>query len=107
MNKNVKQNITTNQLKQLGVEKYRQIEDIIQHDYICLLPEQITIGEMLNVLINSEYGFPQISIVKNGESETITIRSMNGNFQEFSGSELCDVLWDAIVSTKIYEVVNN
>lgn len=107
MNKNVKQNITINQLKQLGVDKYRKIEDIIHPNYICLLPEHITIGEMLNVLMNSEYGFPQISIIKSSESETIIVKSVNESLPQFSGSELCDVLWDAIVYTRINEVVNN
>ena len=90
----------------LGIEKNRKIQEILHPHSLCLLPEHITIDGMLNVLINSEYGFPQITTVKSGEKEMIIVKSMYENMPEFSGTELCDVLWDVIVYTKITDGVN-
>ena len=104
--KELKHTVTINQFRRLGIEKNRKIQEILHPNSLCLLPEHITIDGMFNVLINSEYGFPQITTVKSDGKEMILVKSMNENMPEFSGTELCDVLWDVIVYTKITDGVN-
>ena len=93
-----------NGIANLGFDKQRKLNKLLGIDNErSYAPNHLfTIGKMIEILTNSEFGFPNIGLSESrykSESIVVHILSLNGgkhHGQSFEGADLVDALWKAI-----------